>query len=50
MQLMKNPITLYLDSTMQVKTLWERELSAFMLVEPVLLFDKPCRIYAVDIK
>lgn len=47
---MNNPVTLYRDSTMQVKTLWERELSAFMLVEPVLLFDKPCKIYSVDIK
>lgn len=35
-------ITLYRDSTTQVKTVCERELSALILVEPVLLFDNPC--------
>lgn len=34
--------TLHLDSIIQVKTLCERELSAFMLVAPVLLFNNPC--------
>jgi hypothetical protein len=37
--------TLHRDSTTQVKTLCERELSAFMLVAPVLLLDSPCVVY-----
>lgn len=37
-------ITLHRDSTTQVNTLCERELSTFILVAPVLLFDKPCII------
>lgn len=39
-------ITLHLDSTTQVNTVCERELSAFILVEPVLLFDIPCKNYS----
>ena len=42
-------ITLHRDSTTQVNTLCERELSAFILVEPVLLFDNPCNVYPVTI-
>lgn len=38
-------ITVYWDSTTQVNTVCERELSALILVEPVLLFDKPCITY-----
>lgn len=34
--------TLHLDSTTQVNTLCDRELSAFKLVAPVFLFEKPC--------
>lgn len=40
----KEFLTLHRDSTMQVKTLCERELSALILVAPVLLFDSPCII------
>lgn len=36
--------TLQCDSTTQVKTLCERELSALILVEPVLRCDSPCTI------
>jgi hypothetical protein len=35
-------ITFNRDSTTQVNTLCERELSIFRLVAPVLRFDKPC--------
>lgn len=35
-------ITLHRDSTTQVKTVCERELSEFILVAPTLLFDNPC--------
>lgn len=45
----KNDVTLHRDSTTQVKTVCERELSALMLVAPVLLLDSPCIIYLVAV-
>ena len=42
-------LTLHRDSTTQVKTLCERELSVFILVAPVLLLDSPWRIYLAAI-
>ena len=47
-QFSSQTITLYRDSTTQVKTVCERELSALILVEPVLLFDNPCNKVCVS--